>query len=184
MTLPLLITFALLLALVFFSVWCFILNFKGGWVCTTKDLITTFISGGVLGVVVMVFGVTGDIKNDTGRIYAAVTQAAGGGTGTEARAVEAVPGGAGPGSSEVAGLDDLAARLEALAKQQAELSASNKDLNDQLLRALAEMEKRTAAAQFADMRLGDGVAFGTLRVEFACQIDRATKQLRCVPRQG
>lgn len=77
------IAILLLFALVWFSVWCFILNFRGGWVCTTKDLITTFISGGVLGVVVMVFGITGDIKSDTQSIYSAVRELKPSGNGTK-----------------------------------------------------------------------------------------------------
>lgn len=66
---------AVLMAFIFFSAWAFYLKFKANRVTTTRDLLHAFITGGILAVTTMVFGVSNeiinassDIKQDTASI--------------------------------------------------------------------------------------------------------------------
>lgn len=56
---------AILIALIFFSAWHFYLRFVSNRVATIKDLLLAYVTGGALAVATMVFGVTGDIIDDT-----------------------------------------------------------------------------------------------------------------------
>lgn len=196
---PLAFSTILVIALVYFSIWCFVLRFKGGWVCTTKDLLAAFISGGALGVIVMVSGVTDDIKQDTiaidaatktiatttgeikdttGKIYSAVT-----GTATAAPT-----NGARRQDSEAAGndqalrrLEEVAARLERIANQKPG-PGLDPDLAQRMNAVVGELEKIAGGVQFSTQGLGDnGLINGTLSVQFVCGFDNEIKQLVCRP---
>lgn len=78
---------AVLIAFIYFSAWAFYLKFKANRVTTTRDLLHAFITGGILAVTTMVFGVTGEIvkasstiKEDTVSIRATLE-----GSGAESR---------------------------------------------------------------------------------------------------
>jgi len=65
MTLMELFNLAVLIAFIYFSAWAFYLKFKANRVTTTRDLLHAFITGGILAVTTMVFGVTDEIIDAT-----------------------------------------------------------------------------------------------------------------------